>query len=74
MQTLILKVEEMQCNHCTSKITTFVTEIQGVKEIQCNLSSKEVTVSFETPATKEQIIEAIEECGFEVSKTSFPNS
>lgn len=66
MENLVFKVSEMHCNHCVSKITKFVSEVQGVKEVECVLESKEVRVSFEAPANQEKIIEAIEDCGFEV--------
>lgn len=66
MENLTLKVPQMNCSHCVSKITNFLQEVQGVEEIECLLNSKEVKVSFQPPATKEQIIEAIEDCGFEV--------
>lgn len=66
MENLILKVPQMNCNHCVSKITNFLQEVQGVKDIECLLGSKEVKVAFESPANREQIIEAIQECGFEV--------
>lgn len=67
MQTLCFKVPQMNCSHCTNKITNFVSEVQGVQNVECFLQSKEVKVSFIPPANKEQIIEAIEDCGFEVS-------
>ena len=65
MEHLIIKVSDMNCQHCTSKITAFLQELSGVKEVQCNLDLKEVQVSFTPPATKEQIIDTIQECGFE---------
>lgn len=67
MQTLILHIPSMQCSHCISKIQTFVSEVEGVQEINFNLDSKIIEVSFSSPATEENIKEAIMECGFEVS-------
>ncbi|WP_305863033.1 heavy-metal-associated domain-containing protein [Helicobacter cholecystus] len=66
MNTLVLKVPQMNCSHCISKITKFLQEVQGVQEVECLLPSKEVKVTFCSPADKGQIIEAIEDCGFEV--------
>ncbi|WP_027327288.1 heavy-metal-associated domain-containing protein [Helicobacter pametensis] len=66
MQTLILKIPQMHCNHCIKKIKTFVSEVKGVEEINCNLDSKSVEISFSSPANEESIREAIEDCGFEV--------
>lgn len=66
MNTLTLKVPQMNCSHCVSKITNFVQEVEGVQEVECLLPSKEVRVLFAPPANEEQIKEAIEDCGFEV--------
>ncbi|MCE3047675.1 heavy-metal-associated domain-containing protein [Helicobacter kayseriensis] len=65
MITITLQVPSMHCSHCTQKIQTFVSEVQGVQDIHFDLDSKSLTVSFVPPATKEAIIEAIEDCGFE---------
>lgn len=66
MTTITLQIPSMHCSHCTQKIQTFVSEVQGVQEINFDLDSKSLTVSFTSPATQEKIIEAIEDCGFEV--------
>lgn len=62
----MLNVDGMNCNHCIDKITRFVGEIEGVKNIQVSLESKSVEVEFETPANLEMIREAIEDAGFSV--------
>lgn len=66
MNTITLKVPQMNCSHCVSKITNFLQEVEGVQEIECLLPSKEVKVTFSLPANIEQIKEVIEDCGFEV--------
>ena len=45
---------------------TFVNELKGVKNTEVSLSTKEVSVEFESPATLEQIKEVILDSGFEV--------
>ena len=50
-----LKVNGMNCAHCENKIKTFVNELKGVKNTEVSLSTKEVSVEFESPATLEQI-------------------
>lgn len=62
----MLNVDGMNCNHCIDKITRFVGEIEGVKNIQVSLESKSVEVEFESPANLEMIREAIEDAGFSV--------
>lgn len=67
MHTLILQVPSMHCSHCTGKIQTFLSDVKGVSEVKFDLESKNVEVSYQAPATEEQIKEAIRDCGFEVS-------
>lgn len=62
----ILNVDGMNCNHCIDKITRFVGEVEGVKNIQVSLESKSVEVEFESPANLEMVREAIEDAGFSV--------
>lgn len=69
MQTLTFHIPQMNCDHCVHKITKFVQDLQGVTTVECFLETKEVKVSFQSPANQEQIIEAIEDCGFEVGST-----
>lgn len=67
MHTITLEVPTMHCSHCTGKIQTFLSDVEGVTEIKCDLQSKHVEVSFLPPADEEKIKEAIRDCGFEVS-------
>lgn len=61
-----LSVEGMHCQKCVDKVEKFVGEIDGVTLIEVDLAKKSVSVEFDTPADKEQIIEAILDSGFEV--------
>lgn len=61
-----LNVEGMHCQKCVDKVEKFVGEIDGVTLIEVDLAKKSVNVEFDTPADKEQIIEAILDSGFEV--------
>lgn len=61
-----LSVDGMHCQKCVDKVEKFVGEIDGVTLIEVDLAKKSVSVEFDTPADKEQIIEAILDSGFEV--------
>ncbi len=63
----ILQVNGMNCGHCESKVKSFVSEVEGVKDIKVNLQTKQVEVEFESPATLDSIKEAILDSGFEVA-------
>lgn len=60
------KVSGMSCNHCVEKIKKFVGEISGVSDIDINLETKIIKVTFNAPANEESIKEAILDSGFEV--------
>lgn len=61
-----LNVEGMHCQKCVDKVEKFVGEVDGVSLIEVDLAKKSVSVEFDTPADKDQIIEAILDSGFEV--------
>lgn len=64
----ILQIEGMNCNHCVDKITRFVSECEGVSSVNVSLEKKTLEVEFEAPTTLQDIINAIEDSGFEVKK------
>jgi copper chaperone CopZ len=43
-------------------------EVPGVKNVEGNVPQKQVTVSFEAPATLEAIEKAMAEWGYEVAR------
>ena len=61
-----INVEGMSCQGCVNKVKKFVGELDGVSLVEVNLDKKSVSVEFSTPASEEQIKEAILDCGFEV--------
>ncbi|MGL4484339.1 MAG: copper ion binding protein [Anaerovoracaceae bacterium] len=62
----ILKVEGMSCSHCEAAVKNAVSEINGVKEVIVNLAEKTVSVDHNETAQKAEIIDAIEEQGYDV--------
>jgi copper chaperone len=67
MTTEILKVEGMSCAHCEHSIKQAVTALNGVKDVKVALSSKKVTIEYDTEKlTLDTIKNAIEEAGYEV--------
>ncbi|BCZ19392.1 Copper ion binding protein CopB [Helicobacter sp. NHP19-012] len=60
----VLKVEGMTCDHCVDKVEKFVGEIEGVEHIEVKLEQQEVAVTFNPPATLEDIKEAILDAGY----------
>ncbi len=52
---LVLTIPEMSCNHCERTITTMLTAIDGVTDVQADAKSKQVIVETEKPVTFEAI-------------------
>ncbi len=67
MESKVLKVMGMSCDHCVQTITQAVEGMPGVSRVQVNLEKKAVTVDFEASQTDLKTISAkIDEAGFEV--------
>lgn len=65
MKTTI-KVEGMTCGHCEKAVNGALKDIEGVQTVNVDLASGDVEVTYETPATIEQMEEAIEDQGYDV--------
>jgi copper chaperone len=69
MSKILLSVNEMSCQHCVRAIEQAVGEIEGTKEVLVDLETKEVSVIFdEKQVSIAQIVNVIEEAGYEVDK------
>ncbi|MBP7693762.1 MAG: heavy-metal-associated domain-containing protein [Anaerolineales bacterium] len=64
MTTLTVKAPQISCGHCVHTIQNEVGELAGVKSVQAAQDSKLVTVTFEAPATREQIEKLMAEIGY----------
>jgi copper chaperone len=68
METVTLHVPGMSCSHCEQTIKKAVTTLDGVNTIDIDLEGKTVEVAFiPGKVTKDVIITAIEEQGYDVS-------
>ncbi|MDR3314573.1 MAG: copper ion binding protein [Oscillospiraceae bacterium] len=67
MQTSIIKVDGMACEHCVNAITKAVGALPGVGSIAVDLAAKTVTVEHDPAAAPlEKITGEIEEQGYDV--------
>lgn len=67
---ITLSVGGMTCSSCSGTITKMVSDLQGVSEVAVSLLSKSATVIVEDRKLVEVVIEAVEDCGFEVEVIS----
>ncbi|MGE5340028.1 MAG: heavy-metal-associated domain-containing protein [Candidatus Omnitrophota bacterium] len=59
------KVPDMSCAHCKMRITDALEEIPGVLSVSIDLDAKKVMVETSETLTKEQLIERMNDEGYE---------
>jgi copper chaperone len=64
MTTLTVKAPNISCGHCVHTIESEVCELPGVQNVQASQDSKLVTITFDAPATQEQIKSLMAEIGY----------
>ncbi|WP_047982411.1 copper chaperone CopZ [Ornithinibacillus contaminans] len=67
MQTLTLDVRGMTCGHCKMSVEGALNEVEGVSNVEVDLTTGNVTVSYdESKVTLESLRNAIEDQGYDV--------
>ncbi|MCJ7694990.1 MAG: heavy-metal-associated domain-containing protein [Anaerolineaceae bacterium] len=64
METITFIVPNISCGHCTMHIKQALSQIDGVEEVEASIESKEVTVEFVKPASKEKLINTLTEINY----------
>ena len=69
MAARTLSVPGISCDYCKMSIEQAVGELPGIDAVQVDISARTVDLSFDEAAVGlEQIIDAIEEVGYEVPR------
>jgi copper chaperone len=55
MTTVTYSIPNISCGHCVHTIQTEVGDLKGVQSVTANQDTKTATITFDTPATVEQI-------------------
>ena len=55
MTTVTYSIPAISCMHCVHTIQSEVSDLAGVKSVVADAAGKQATISFESPATEEQI-------------------
>ena len=67
MESKVLNVEGMSCDHCVKSISSALSAINGVNDVKVDLAQKTVSVVFEPSKTGlDKIKDAIADQGYEV--------
>jgi copper chaperone len=64
METKKLSVPNISCGHCVMTIQRELNELEGVKKVEGDPKTKEITVEWENPATLEKIKATLEEINY----------
>jgi copper chaperone len=64
MKTKTYAIPNISCKHCIHTITMELSEIAGVSEVAGDLDTKSITVTYEEPATEEELKNALIEINY----------
>jgi copper chaperone len=67
MTTVTYSIPNISCGHCVHTIQSEVGEIAGVKSVIASVETKKATISFEPPATEEQIMSLLKSIDYPVA-------
>jgi copper chaperone len=67
MTTVTYSVPAIHCMHCTHTIELEVGELEGVKSVKADMNTKNVTVTFDVPASEERIKALLTEIEYPVA-------
>lgn len=55
MTTVTYSIPNISCGHCVHTVTMEVSDLAGVEKVEADQETKSATITFEAPATEEQI-------------------
>jgi copper chaperone CopZ len=59
-------VTGMTCGHCAQAVTSEISELPGVAEVQVDVASGAVTVTSAAPLDADSVRAAVDEAGYEL--------
>ncbi len=67
MSTATYTVIGMTCDHCVGAVTSELTKVAGVSDVDVDLATGTVTVTGNGPIDEAEVREAIDEAGYEIA-------
>jgi copper chaperone len=68
--TQTFTVAGMTCGHCVSAVTSELSKIPGVSEVEVDLASGTVVLASEAPVPVEAVASAVDEAGYQLVGTA----
>jgi copper chaperone CopZ len=66
LTTTTLTVSGMTCGHCVAAVTDELTRLAGVRTVEVDLGSGQVTIASDAPLDGPAVAAAVDEAGYEV--------
>lgn len=66
-ETTIITVQGMSCGHGVNSVTSEVRKLNGVSDVEVDLSTGTVQITSRGPRASAEMCEVIEEAGYEVT-------
>ena len=63
----VYQVRGMTCGHCVSAVSSEITAIDGVRDVQVELATGDVTVSSDRPLDPAAVAAAVDEAGYQLA-------
>lgn len=67
MNTVTYSIPNISCGHCVHTIQSEVSELAGVLSVMADQNSRITTITFDAPATEEQIKKLLAEIDYPVA-------
>jgi copper chaperone CopZ len=67
MTTVKYSIPNISCGHCVHTIQTEVADLEGVKAVKADMTTKAVEITFDIPATEEKIKKLLQEINYPVA-------
>ena len=67
MNTATYRVVGMTCGHCVASVTTELTKLQGVTDVDVDLESGDVTVLSDRSLHLDEVRAAVDEAGYQLA-------
>lgn len=64
MNTVTFTVPNIHCHHCTHTISMELSEIEGVSNVEADVKTKMVKVSYEPPADEAKLRQTLVEINY----------
>ncbi len=61
-----VKIKGMSCQHCVNAVSSALSSLEGVKNVQVSLEKGEASFEEEKPIDLEAIKKVVKEAGYEV--------